>query len=43
MGKVLQKGIPRTRADNRIAAALLVLLLSVLLISVGLGVSTLAG
>ncbi len=43
MGSVLQRGIPRTKADNRMANALLFLLLLVLAVSVGLGVSTLKG
>lgn len=43
MGNVLQRGVPRTRFDNRIAMALLMLLLTVLVVSVSLGVSTLRG
>ncbi len=43
MTSLFQKTIPRTKEDNRIATALLFLLLTVLVVSVGLGVSALAG
>lgn len=41
MTNVFQKGVPRTRTDNRIAVCLALFLTSILVISVGLGVSTL--